>query len=265
MGTMLRATLVIAAMTAVACNKNQGDQTTRGEGETRGETGGASAPATRTTTSATTPATGAGTASAVDSVQDPGDEIPPALLNPNGATEQAPDEYVVKLETTKGDIVIDVHRDWAPKGADRFYNLVKIGFFNDVAVFRVIDGFMAQTGLSGHPRVNAAWRMARIEDDPPKEHNTRGMVTFATSGPNSRTTQFFINFGDNSRLDGMGFAPFGKVRDMATVDALYDGYGEGAPSGRGPAQMRIQTEGNRYLRAEFPQLDYIRTATIVEN
>lgn len=186
----------------------------------------------------------------------------PALLNPAAATEQAPARYSVSLATTKGEVIIDVTRAWAPKGADRFYNLVKLGYLNDVAFFRVISGFMAQVGIHGDPAVNAAWRVAKIDDDAPTQSNTRGMVSFATSGPDSRTTQFFVNFGDNANLDGMGFAPFGKVRDMAPVDALYSGYGEGAPSGAGPMQMRVQTEGNRYLRAEFPQLDYIRTATI---
>ena len=177
---------------------------------------------------------------------------------------EAPDDYTVELDTTKGAIVIDVHRAWAPKGADRFHELVENGYFNDVAFFRVIGGFMAQVGISGDPALNAEWREKRIPDDPVKASNTRGTVTFATSGPDSRTTQFFINFGDNSRLDGMGFAPFGKVKDMAPVDALYDGYGEGAPRGRGPAQGRIQTEGNAYLKKDFPKLDYIKSARVIE-
>ena len=177
---------------------------------------------------------------------------------------RAPDEYAVELDTTKGAIVIDVHRGWAPRGADRFYELVQNGYLTDVAFFRVIGGFMAQVGISGDPALNAEWRTKRIPDDPVKASNTRGTVTFATSGPDSRTTQFFINFGDNSRLDGMGFAPFGKVKDMAPVDALYDGYGEGAPRGRGPSQGRLQTEGNDYLRKSFPKLDYIKSARVIE-
>lgn len=179
-------------------------------------------------------------------------------------TTQAPDQYTVQLDTTEGPIVIDVRREWAPKGADRFYELVETGYYDDVAFFRVIDGFMAQVGISGDPALNAEWRAKPIEDDPVRASNVRGTVTFATSGPNSRTTQFFINFGDNSRLDGMGFAPFGKVRDMAPVDALYDGYGEGAPRGRGPSQGRVQTEGNAYLQKSFPELDYIKSAKIIE-
>ena len=177
---------------------------------------------------------------------------------------RAPDSYAVELDTTKGAIVIDVRRDWAPKGADRFYELIQKGYYTDVAFFRVIAGFMAQVGISGDPALNTEWRGKPIADDPVKASNTRGTVTFATSGPNSRTTQFFINFSDNSRLDGMGFAPFGKIKDMAPVDALYDGYGEGAPRGRGPSQGRMQTEGNTYLRESFPKLDYIKSAKIIE-
>ncbi len=176
----------------------------------------------------------------------------------------APSQYTVELDTTKGAIVLEVRRDWAPHGADRFYELVQNGYFTDVAFFRVISGFMAQGGISGDPALNAEWREKRIPDDPVKASNMRGTVSFATSGPNSRTTQFFINFGDNSRLDAMGFAPFGKVKDMAPVDALYDGYGEGAPRGRGPSQAQMQTEGNSYLKKSFPKLDYIRSARIIE-
>ncbi len=176
----------------------------------------------------------------------------------------AKDKFAVKLETTKGDIIIDLQREWAPNGVDRFSELVKAGFFNDVAFFRVIRGFMVQTGISGDPALNAIWRKKRIPDDPASQSNTKGMVSFATSGPNSRTTQFFINFSDNKRLDKMGFTPIGKVRDMAVVETLYAEYGEGAPRGRGPSQGRIQREGNPYLKKEFPKLDYLKTATIIE-
>lgn len=177
---------------------------------------------------------------------------------------RAPDQYTVALDTTKGLIEIDVRRDWAPKGADRFYELVQNGYYTDVAFFRVINGFMAQVGISGDPNLNTVWREKRIPDDPVKASNSRGTVTFATSGPNSRTTQFFINFAGNSRLDAMGFAPFGKVKDMSPVEALYDGYGEGAPSGAGPDQGRMQSQGNPYLRESFPKLDYIKSAKIIE-
>jgi peptidyl-prolyl cis-trans isomerase A (cyclophilin A) len=190
----------------------------------------------------------------------------PALLDPSLATEPAPETFKVKLVTTKGDIVIDVVRKWAPKGADRFYNLVKTGYYDNTAFFRVIDGFMAQVGLHGDPAVTAAWSRVPIADDPVKKPNTRGMVTFAMkSSPNSRTSQFFINFGDNSYLDKSGFAPIGKVVDgMQVADSLYSGYGEGAPRGKGPSQGRLTQEGNAYLEAEFPKLDSIVQATIVE-
>ena len=194
-----------------------------------------------------------------------GEEAPAPAKEEAAVEEEAtPTNYTVELDTTKGPIVIEVHRDWAPKGADRFYELVKEGYYEDVAFFRVIAGFMAQVGISGKPELNVQWRARPIQDDSVKASNTRGTVTFATSGPNSRTTQFFINFADNSRLDSMGFAPFGKVKDMAPVDAIYDGYGEGAPRGRGPSQGRIQSEGNAYLRESFPKLDYIKSAKIIE-
>lgn len=187
-----------------------------------------------------------------------------ALMDPSQATLEAPAKFTVKFETTQGDILVDVQRDWAPRGADRIYNLVKAGFFQDVAFFRVIGGFMAQVGIHGDPKVAAVWRGARFPDDEVKQSNTRGMVSFATAGPNTRTTQFFINFGNNTRLDGMGFAPFGKVRDMKPVDALFAGYGEGAPRGKGPNQGLLQQQGNSYLKSDFPKLDYIKSASILE-
>jgi cyclophilin family peptidyl-prolyl cis-trans isomerase len=188
-----------------------------------------------------------------------------ALTDPAIATATAPDTYRVRFETTKGPFVVEVHRAWAPKGADRFYNLVRAGYYDDVAFFRVISGFMVQFGISGDPRVNAAWRSASISDDPVKQSNVRGMVTFATSGPDSRTTQVFINFKDNSRLDGMGFAPFGQVvQGLSVVDSLYSGYGEGAPRGMGPDQGRAQGEGNVYLRSSFPRLDFVKSARLAK-
>ena len=186
------------------------------------------------------------------------------LRDPSRVNATAPKKYTVKLETTKGEVLIDVNRGWAPRGADRFYSLVKAGYYDNVAFYRVISGFMAQVGLHGDPAVNAAWREQRIPDDPVTQSNTRGMLSFAMAGPDSRTTQIFFNFGDNSKLDAMGFAPFGKVRDMKAIDALYSEYGEGAPGGFGPAQGRIRAEGNTYLKAEFPKLDYITRASIVE-
>lgn len=184
------------------------------------------------------------------------------LMQPASLNETAPETFKVRMQTTKGPIVMTVHRAWAPRGADRFYNLVKAGFYDGVAFFRVIKGFMAQTGIHGDPKVAARWSDASIQDDPVQESNTQGMVTFATSGPNSRTTQFFINFGDNSRLDRMGFAPFAKIENMDAADKLHSGYGEGAPRGRGPSQPRIRREGNTYLRQNFERLDYIEKATV---
>lgn len=185
------------------------------------------------------------------------------LRNPLALTEQAPATYKANFDTSKGTFVIEVHRDWAPQGADRFYNLVKNGFYDDVRFFRVIAGFMVQFGIHGDPAVAAAWRPAQIKDDPVKQSNKRGFVTFATAGPNTRTTQLFINFGDNAALDKQGFAPFGQVTSgMDVVDKIYSGYGEGAPRGKGPDQGRVQSEGNAYLTKEFPRLDYIKAATI---
>ncbi len=180
----------------------------------------------------------------------------------------APAVYQAQFSTSKGDFVIEVHRDWSPNGADRFYSLVKDRFYDNVRFFRVIRSprpFMAQFGISGSPSVSAKWRDANIPDDPVKEHNTRGMVSFATAGPNTRTTQVFINYDDNSRLDASGFSPFGKViSGMDVVDSLYSAYGEGAPQGNGPDQQRIEMEGEDYLSKEFPNLDYVKIARIVE-
>ena len=187
------------------------------------------------------------------------------LGNPAALNEQAPAVYKVNVDTSRGSFVIEVHRDWAPLGADRFYNLVKNGFYDNDRFFRVIAGFMVQFGINGDPKVSAVWREARIKDDPVRQANQRGYISFATAGPNSRTTQVFINFGDNRALDRMGFAPFGRVvSGMDAVDALYSGYGEGAPSGNGPDQQRVQSQGNAYLTKDFAKLDYIKKATIAQ-
>ena len=185
------------------------------------------------------------------------------LANPAALNEPAPPTFRVKFDTSKGPFVVEVHRDWAPTGADRFYNLVKNGFFDNARFFRVISGFMVQFGINADPKLSAVWREARIKDDSVKQSNKRGYITFATAGPDTRTTQVFINFGDNAGLDDQGFAPFGQViSGMNVVDSLYSGYGEGAPGGQGPEQGRIQREGNAYLTKEFSKLDYIKTATI---
>jgi peptidyl-prolyl cis-trans isomerase A (cyclophilin A) len=187
------------------------------------------------------------------------------FADPSTLKEKAPDTFKAQFDTTKGKFVIEVKRDLSPNGADRFYNLVRSGYFKDVAFFRVIPGFMAQFGIHGDPKVSAAWRPARIDDEPVKAGNTRGAITFAKGGPNSRTTQLFINFADNSRLDAMGFPSFGKVVEgMDVVDKINGEYGDGAPNGRGPDQGRIQAEGNAFLKKDFPNLDYINSATIVQ-
>ena len=189
------------------------------------------------------------------------------LLQPQSAAFKAtaPDTFRVRFETTRGEFVVEAVRAWAPNGVDRFYNLVRNGYYQDVAFFRVIENFMAQFGIHGDPAVNAVWRTARIPDDPVVESNRRGYISFAMAGPNTRTTQLFINFRDNTRLDEMGFAPIARVVEgMEVVDAIYSGYGEGAPNGRGPAQPQIQMQGNSYLRESFPQLDYITRASLVD-
>ena len=193
------------------------------------------------------------------------DEASPLMSPSSEAMNQtAPDVFRARFETTKGDFVIEVHREWAPNGADRFYSLVANGFYDGVQFFRVVEGFMAQFGIHGDPAVSTLWQGAGIMDDSVVESNTRGSVAFAMRGvPNSRTTQLFINFVDNVNLDDMGFAPFGQiVEGMDVVDQLYSGYGEGAPSGAGPDQGRIQTEGNEYLTEDFPDLDSVVRAVI---
>jgi peptidyl-prolyl cis-trans isomerase A (cyclophilin A) len=186
------------------------------------------------------------------------------LLEPGKLTGQAPPSFAVKFTTGKGDFVVQVQREWAPHGADRFYNLVKAGFYDGARFFRTVEGFMVQFGINGDPAVSRAWKDANIPDDPVKESNVRGFVTFATAGPNTRTTQIFINYVDNTRLDPLGFSPFGKViAGQEVVDALYHGYGEGPPKGQGPDQDRIEAEGNAYLDKEYPLLDAVKTARLV--
>jgi peptidyl-prolyl cis-trans isomerase A (cyclophilin A) len=182
----------------------------------------------------------------------------PTLLNPKTLTAKAPDVFQAKFATTKGDFVVEVTRAWAPLGADRFYNLVKHGFFTDAAFFRVVPGFIIQFGLSADPAVNKVWRDANIKDDPGTQSNRPGTLTFATAGPNTRTTQLFINFGNNTFLDTQGFAPFGRViSGMEVVQKLYSGYGER------PDQGSITMEGKAYLDKNFPNIDRIKSANIV--
>jgi len=187
------------------------------------------------------------------------------LFHPERATEKAPDVFKVKFVTTKGDFVVQVTRAWAPNGADRFYNLVKLGFYNGIRFHRAIDDFMVQFGIHPEPAVNGAWYRAFIEDDPVVKSNKRTFVTFAHAGKNSRTTQIFISYVDKQqRLDKDGFAPFGQVVEgMKVVDSLYKGYGELAPKGKGPNASKIQREGYGYLDEEFPKLDAIKEAVIL--
>lgn len=188
----------------------------------------------------------------------------PMLLTPDALAETAPDVFQARFETSKGDFVVEVHRAWSPQGADRFYNLVANGYYDNVRFFRVIAGFMAQFGIHGEPEVSAVWGEQRIVDDPVVQSNTRGFVSYAMGGANTRTTQIFINFGDNSRLDAMGFSPFGQVVEgMEVVDLINSEYGDTQPRGPGPYPPSIQTRGNEYLDVEFPNLDYVMRATIV--
>jgi peptidyl-prolyl cis-trans isomerase A (cyclophilin A) len=188
----------------------------------------------------------------------------PSLLNPASLKAKAPEVWKAKLTTSKGDVVIEVIRAWAPLGVDRFYNLVKNHYYDGAAFFRVLPGFVAQFGISARPAVSRAWDNAKISDDPVTQSNLRGYLTFATAGPNTRTTQIFINLADNAGLDGMGFAPFGKVVEgMDVVEQFYAGYGEGAPQGRGPEQGRITNEGKAFLDKEFPLLDSIKSAVVL--
>jgi peptidyl-prolyl cis-trans isomerase A (cyclophilin A) len=183
----------------------------------------------------------------------------PALLNPAGLNAPAPPLYRVKFATDKGDFVAEVHTDWAPLGAKRFYNLVKNRFFTGAPFFRIVPNFIVQFGLTGDPAVNKAWFSANIKDDPVKQHNTRGTLVFATAGPNTRTTQLFINLRDNTgSLDPQGFAPFGTITEgMEVVDALNKEYGEQ------PDQGAIQDQGKAYYDAKFPRLSKITSATII--
>jgi peptidyl-prolyl cis-trans isomerase A (cyclophilin A) len=189
----------------------------------------------------------------------------PSLLRPSSLNEQAPATFKAKFATTKGDFVVEVTRAWAPLGADRFYNLVKYHFFDGASFFRVLPGFVAQFGLSAKPEISRVWANAKFRDDPVTQSNLAGYLTFATAGPNTRTTQLFINLANNQSLDRMGFSPFGKVTEgMDVVQKFYSGYGEGAPSGNGPDQGQITNEGKAYLDKNFPRLDSVKTAVIVQ-
>jgi peptidyl-prolyl cis-trans isomerase A (cyclophilin A) len=191
------------------------------------------------------------------------------LLSPSEAelAQPAPDSFSVDVQTSKGKMTVMARRAWAPHGVDRFYYLTKHHYYDSTYFFRVIENFVAQVGISGQPTVNAAWQSRRIRDDPVRHSNTRGTIAFASEGPNTRTVQLFINLRDNPKLDayGSGFPPIAEVIDgMNVAESLYDGYGEGAPSGLGPRQDTIADQGNEYLRHFFPKLDLIQRATIAK-
>jgi peptidyl-prolyl cis-trans isomerase A (cyclophilin A) len=196
-------------------------------------------------------AVAAGTASAAP---------PPQLLHPASLHAKAPATYRASFATTRGTFVVTVHRVWSPNGADRFYNLVRARFFDGVTFFRVVKGFVAQFGISPEPSIAKAWQTATIKDDPVKVSNTPGTLTFADAGPDTRSTQLFVNLGNNALLDGQGFSPFARVTSgMSVVNRLYGGYGERPTS----EQQQITTQGNAYLQKRYPKLDHIRTARIV--
>ena len=189
---------------------------------------------------------------------------PNPLLQPRSFTETAPERYRVRLTTTKGDLVVAVTREWAPLAADRFYNLVKAGYYDGIAFHRVLDDFIAEFGIHGDPWVNAAWRQALMVDEPAQQSNTRGRVTFSKNTPNSRTVQVFINMKDNKSLDGQGFSPFGEVVEgMDVAEALYSAYGDGPPRGEGVYQAMAIARGDEYLNEEVPRLDRIEKAVLV--
>lgn len=185
---------------------------------------------------------------------------PPQLLHPAALKAKAPAVYTVAFTTTKGTFDVTVRRAWAPRGADRFYNLVHAHFFDGVEFFRVVKGFVVQFGISGYPAVSTAWQNANIQDDPVKASNTRGTITFADAGPNTRTTQVFVNLANNASLDSQGFAPFGKVTSgLGVVAKLYGGYGDTVTS----LQGEIASQGNAFLKKHFPKLDAVITARVV--
>lgn len=254
--TARRSTPVVAALAAALAACAGGDTAADSAGESGSARGSADAGAEAAVPDSVAAAVGDSAAAG-----------PGPLYRPESAamTRRAPDVYRVRFATTEGDFTIQVRRAWAPRGADRLYNLARRGFYDDARFFRVIEGFVAQFGLSGRPELDALWRRHPIRDDSVAHSNERGTVTFASAGENTRTTQLFVNLTDNARLDDMGFAPVGRVVEgMEVVDSLYSGYGEGAPRGAGPSQRRILERGNSYLEEEFSKLDYIEDTSVME-
>lgn len=190
--------------------------------------------------------------------------LPALATPPDSAALAAADSVLVRFSTTKGDIEVMLRRGWAPHGAPRVAHAVAAGYYDGARFFRALRGFVVQWGLAADTAATRAWRERRLPDDPVRESNRRGTVTFAAGGPNTRTVQLFVNLRDNARLDAMGFAPVGEVvRGLDVVDVLHTGYGEGAPAGKGPTQQRIGAEGETYLATDFPLLDQVRTARVV--
>jgi len=178
------------------------------------------------------------------------------------APEKTPDVFKVVLDTSKGPVVIEVHRDWAPVGVDHFYSLIKTGFYDGARFFRVTHSYV-QFGIAGDPSTNGLWSTARLPDDPVKQSNVKGTLTYAHLGPGTRTTQLFFNMKNNKELDKHGFAPVGKiVEGMEIVESLFGAYGDMAPRGMGPDTSKIEIQGNKYLDAKFPRLDFIKKATV---
>ena len=249
--SLARSAGVLLALAAAGCSHDEPAASTRPKVAETAPAATATAPPPAATPAAATPPARDG--------NDP-------LYHPEKATEKAPEKFKVKFVTTKGDFVVEATRAWAPNGVDRFYNLIKLGYYDGARFYRAVEGFMVQFGINADPSVNGAWIRANIQDDAVVKSNVRGYVTFAMAGPNTRTTQLFINYADkNSRLDKMGFPPFGQVVDgMKVVDSLYKGYGEGAPMGHGPDQGSIQSQGNAYLDTNFPKLDGIKHAEIAQ-
>ena len=252
--------MIVAAFAFAGCKGNEQQaekpQAEPQKTESPAQTATPTEPASANPSASTAPPSGAkGDAKAVSAVADT-----KALLAPKKLNDKAPDTYKVKFDTTRGTFTVTVTRAWAPLGADRFYNLVKHHFYDNAAFFRVVPGFVVQFGISPTPAVAAAWKHTEIKDDPVTQTNKRGSITFATAGPNTRTTQVFISLKDNGRLDGMGFSPFGVVdgSGMNVVEMMYEGYGDNA----GPDQDQLEKQGDPYLKKGWPKLDYIKSATL---
>jgi peptidyl-prolyl cis-trans isomerase A (cyclophilin A) len=188
-----------------------------------------------------------------------------ALLNKSTSAEPAPEVFRVRFETSRGAFVMEAHRSWSPFGVDRFYYLVRRGFYDGTRFYRVLDRFIAQFGISGDPQISAAWEERLMPDDSVKHQtNLRGRVSFASFGPHTRTTQLFINYRDNASID-RDYAPIAEVvKGMNVISSLWKGYGDAPPRGAGPRPARIFAEGEAYLAKEFPKLDYVKTARVAK-